>query len=613
MNKIMKIHFKKLPVAVAVVLLLVVAGVLLTYERDYLWKVQELNLFLNTSLFFKQQMIVPGGMLMYLGQFFTQFFYHPWLGVSMLCGWWVLLAWLLAKAFRLPAHWLVLTVVPIALLLLANVTMDYWVYYLKLRGWFFIPTLGVVLAVALTWAFRSLPSKFFLRQVLVVLTPALFYPLAGFYALLAVALMAVLTWRLDDMGKGMKAATTLLALLSAVAFPLLYYRFVFYQTNIDDIYVAVLPVFAIAESYPNYYIPYYLLVAVLLLMAVCYRSGQQPEPKKPALQLMLQMGVLLVVSVATWHFWYKDYNFHKELRMSHYMEELDWNGIVREAAQLDDEPTRAIVMMKNLALFRLGRQGDEMYHYRTGAKPSATPIPVNMAQVVGRAIYFHYGQLNYCYRWCLEDGVEHGWCTEYYKYLTRCAMMNGEEQVALKYINILRSSLYGRAWADRQASFIGHRDAMKKDPEYGPVFPVMGYDDLLTSDNGLVEYFLMRHFAYGDSNDPVLQELTLLGSLWMKDIQLFWPHFFHYAELHKGQHIPRHYQEAALLYGNLEHTVDISRMPFDREVVQDYQEFMALAKRCAGMSEEQMKPIFYPRFGGTFYYEYFLIRNQKLY
>lgn len=86
MSKIMKNHFKKLPVAVAVVLLLVVAGVLLTYERDYLWKVQELNLFLNTSLFFKQQMIVPGGMLMYLGQFFTQFFYHPWLGVSMLCG-----------------------------------------------------------------------------------------------------------------------------------------------------------------------------------------------------------------------------------------------------------------------------------------------------------------------------------------------------------------------------------------------------------------------------------------------------------------------------------------------------------------------------------------------
>ena len=32
-----------------------------------------------------------------------------------------------------------------------------------------------------------------------------------------------------------------------------------------------------------------------------------------------------------------------------------------------------------------------------------------------------------------------------------------------------------------------------------------------------------------------------------------------------------------------------------------------------GMSEEQMKEVFYPRVGHTFYYEYFLIRNQKLY
>ena len=31
------------------------------------------------------------------------------------------------------------------------------------------------------------------------------------------------------------------------------------------------------------------------------------------------------------------------------------------------------------------------------------------------------------------------------------------------------------------------------------------------------------------------------------------------------------------------------------------------------MTEEQMKPLLYPRFGGTFYYEYFLIRGLKSY
>ena len=77
--------------------------------------------------------------------------------------------------------------------------------------------------------------------------------------------------------------------------------------------------------------------------------------------------------------------------------------------------------------------------------------------------------------------------------------------------------------------------------------------------------------------------------------------------------MPRHYQEAAYLYGHLEHQVDISHMPFDQEVIDNYNAFMDLAQRCRGMSEEEMRPIFYPKFGHTFYYEYFLIRNQKLY
>ena len=45
----------------------------------------------------------------------------------------------------------------------------------------------------------------------------------------------------------------------------------------------------------------------------------------------------------------------------------------------------------------------------------------------------------------------------------------------------------------------------------------------------------------------------------------------------------------------------------------DYNEFMSAAQQYGGMSEEQMKPLMYNRFGGTFYYEYFFTRNQKSY
>ena len=77
--------------------------------------------------------------------------------------------------------------------------------------------------------------------------------------------------------------------------------------------------------------------------------------------------------------------------------------------------------------------------------------------------------------------------------------------------------------------------------------------------------------------------------------------------------MPKHYQEAAYLYGHLENQIDISRMPFDKDVVDNYNGFMEMAQRFQGMTEEQMRPLFYPRYGHTFYYEYFLIRNQKLY
>jgi len=135
----------------------------------------------------------------------------------------------------------------------------------------------------------------------------------------------------------------------------------------------------------------------------------------------------------------------------------------------------------------------------------------------------------------------------------------------------------------------------------------------LASDNSMVEYFLMNHFILHHSEDPLYQLQEVLSALWLKDIQAFWPRFFMYAQAHPHDHMPVHFQEAAYLYGHLEHEVDISQMPFDEQVKKDYADFMAMAKAYPGMSEEKLGEIMRPRFGHTFYYEYFLIRNQKLY
>ena len=125
--------------------LAVVAGVLLICEPHFLWKVQEMNLFLHSSLFFKEQLVVSGGLLTWLSAFFTQFLYYPWLGVTVLCLWWLLLMWLIQRTFRVPGRWAVLMLVPVALLLITIVDQGYWIYILKLRGHFFAATIGTTL------------------------------------------------------------------------------------------------------------------------------------------------------------------------------------------------------------------------------------------------------------------------------------------------------------------------------------------------------------------------------------------------------------------------------------------------------------------------------------
>ena len=604
-------QLKYIPLLLVVIALSVVAWSLLTYEDNLLWKLQELNLHLNTGLFFKQQMVVAGGLLTWLGTFFTEFFYHTWLGVLMIIGWWALLVWLSAKALNVKMKWAVLLLIPVSLLLASNMEMGYWIYYMKLRGYFFVSTIGLTLAMASVWGYRCLPS--ILRPVAVVVAGAVLYPLLGVYGLLAVVLMGLLSWQLQDMKLPMKIASCLLALLSVWLVPIVYYWTVYYQTNYDNIYIAALPMFELDKAYPNYYIPFILIGVYYMVMAVPVPEKLQKVADKTAVWAVCQVVLLAVMVWGVNHYWYRDYNFEKELEMRRSMEQNDWEGMLRAATDLEEEPTRAIVMMKNLALFRLGRQGDEMYHYLTGAKAYNAPMKVNMTQVVGCAIYYEYGQANYCYRWCLEDGVEYGWRADHLKYMTRCALLNGETEVAKKYIGLLKHTRFHKDWALEQEQFAKHPEKMNDDKNYAFTKRLLMKEDHLGSDNGLPEMYLMNVLLDINTRDPLVQELTLLAALWKKDIGMFWPRFFNYATLHQGERMPKHYQEAAYLYGHLEHQVDISNMPFDADVVKNYKDFMELAQRCGGMSEEQMKPIFYPKFGKTFYYEYFLIRNQKIY
>ncbi|MBO4314719.1 MAG: hypothetical protein J5867_01960 [Prevotella sp.] len=601
-----------LSVLLSIFALLALWFVMITYEKTLLFRVQEFNLFLYTPLFFKQCMVASGGFLAWLSMYFTQYFYHPWIGATLLCLWWALLMWLTKKAFNIPNKWAVVLLIPIALLAIADFQIGYWLFYLKLRGYYFIATIGMTIVMALIWTYRNLPTKTLFYTLFIIISTIVTYPLFGFYGLLATLGMAIITWKLEGMTIGQRSIATIVALLAIIAVPLVYYRYVYHETNIANIYWTALPLFRIDKDYYAYYIPFYLLSAFVVIAALLYKKQRQTSVKRVILWAVIQVLALAAIVLATYHFWYKDKNFHTELEINRCVENVDWDGVLDIARDWED-PTRMMWMMKNLALFREGRQGDEMYRYKNGDKRCEAPFMVRLTQTGGKLLYLHYGQTNFCYRWCLEDGVEYGWRIEYYKFMLKCSLLNNEMVVAQKYIDILKKTKYYAKWAEQYEPYTKNAELIKKDKELGPILPMLSQKDLLTSDNTLIEIYLLNTFSNDDSDNPIYQEQTLLAALQVKDIGMFWPRFFHYATIHQGKPMPKHYQEAAYLYGHLENKIDISQMPFDKDVVDTYNDFMAAAQSYSGMTEEQMKPYMYDRFGGTFYFEYFFTRNQKSY
>ena len=56
-------------------------------NADYLYTIQDNSAFINGHTFMMDIVTHKGGWMMWVSCYLTQFFYYPWMGVLMLCGW----------------------------------------------------------------------------------------------------------------------------------------------------------------------------------------------------------------------------------------------------------------------------------------------------------------------------------------------------------------------------------------------------------------------------------------------------------------------------------------------------------------------------------------------
>ena len=383
-------------------------------------------------------------------------------------------------------------------MVLSITTLGYWIFYLKLPGHAFCTTIGSIVAVAIVWGYRALPRRFHIRRFYIVLATAIGYPLFGFYSLLATALIA-LTALFREKRQWMDSG---LAVFLIFLLPIIGYHFFFHETNIVNIYWSALPVFVHqGERFFAYNIPYIVLFASMALMAL--------SPNLNSTRLT-NGAIALVVAVCLCIFWNRDENLHGELGMKHSIEESDWNRALTTAKNIKGEPTRLICMMRNLALYEQG--ADDNKGYPEGAKRPDAPFTVHTVHTAGKLLYLQYGIPNYCYRWCMEDGVEYGWSVEKFKLMAMCSILNNEPVVAQRFVNLLKKTTFHKQWALRFETYIHNPHQANSAPELKHILPLLRSDNFLTADQSQQELFLIEQIL---STQGATQEQRRLAAFTM--------------------------------------------------------------------------------------------------
>ena len=607
-------------IVVTVVIAIIGAYYLVVRNSDMLYMAQSKDWFTTDSSFISVCMHSPGGFLAWAGSYLTQFFYYPKWGSAIMIGIWIVSMWMSKLVFRVKLAWMAVLSIPIVCLLVSTIGTGYWLYYNKMTGYWFYGTVGYficILLVLFNAAFKKKSDCIF-TTILVACT----YPFFGWYTLLAlvyVAMQNISRMKKDDSIFGKIMLPVIPLVLVGVA-PLLCYN-LYSGVRIEDVWTTGFPIFANGDMVsftPS--IPFIVMAAVPLLFPFLPKKVEKSTGMTWAVSL-----VTIAVLVLSW-LWvekkdFQNYNYHAEMRMYRAAEEQDWDKVLDEMSNIPGDASRQMVILKNIALMNKGEMGTKMFKYNNMGEPPTNgfdTLRVHMVQTAAPLIYYYHGKTNFALRWSIENCVEFGYDYDNLKLLTRCALLGGEMEMAKRYLELLKTTLFYRDWAERLMPITENPELIKKYHEFDYVRELRDHmGTVLDGDNGLCEMYLITYFSQTMNKDSkALQEVTLDYALIQKDIQMFWPRFFLYAQLHAGEHMPTHYQEAAILYGNLEpESADISSMPFDDEVRKSYEGFHDMSQSLlqAGLSAEDVGEAMKPTYGHTFYWFYFFCRDVHSY
>ena len=594
-------------------LLVLLWAVLAFHSYEFLYKVDEKSLFLYDSQWFTEFLGKPGGFLEWCGLFLTQFMHIPWLGALL----WVLLLWasaiLAQNIIGLGRKYSVIALIPSSLLVAYSMSLGYLVYIVNSPGFFFTPLLGYLWTLLSVYMVRK-TSRLSTLIILIPIWGLTGYYLTGFYSF-AGLIAAGVDLSLSDRNKNQRlipwgaiAATILLA-------PILFYGFTTYP--ISEGWVIGLPSTLYSETIAGIRLPIILALSFLPIISVVKKYLKETSA---TIKVLAQCAALTLSVVIPAVYWFDDANFRTELGMIRATDNMDWNKVVQlmgNHSQKDSkyEPTRVMVVLKDLALIKTNQEGDLAFGFEDGSKEQKKSHDIPMVLQIGRTLYLNYGIPGLAHRWCMEETGELGWSNSTLKYLAMTAISLGNYQLAQKYLGKLDRTLFYRKWAREQIRLCQNPELVATTAPYDQIIPLMCYQDRLQDDINGPESFLSRHFSFESpqKSTPLYDRVALFFSMKTFDSTLFWTRFFMYLESNNPAKICRYYQEAAYLHSITGQRDLLDALPFDKTTIDLYNAFISKAVKQGDISRDDAHRLFPANLRHTYFYYYFYMRNLELF
>ena len=211
--------------------------------------------------------------------------------------------------------------------------------------------------------------------------------------------------------------------------------------------------------------------------------------------------VALVMGSLVW----KNANFKAEKVMQYdFMARYQqWNRIL-ESINTEKPNNQIGVTVQNLALAMHGMLLDHMFDYNQNGIAGLLPdVKEDATSPLPTAEAFYYlGMINVAQRTVFEaqeailDFQKSGRC---YKRLAQTNLINGNYEVARKYLMTLQKTLFYREWANETLSLLGNEEAIAKHPEYGHLRQMAYKDDFYFSDHVTPDMLKSLYFNNTDN------------------------------------------------------------------------------------------------------------------